>query len=969
MGSRPAREYLPALLLCALSSALPAQEQPFLLRGDRLKVTSSALELVIQGGAVVHIRDRRTGEVLADGDPWPKLKEIPSGSSPVHDWYTLRSRWSRGPSAYAENRLVQIARRRPTPGSVPEFTQVTPTEARLVYRELTNGVAGDELSYTIRIDAEAGDILLSAATRLVEPKRPPLTLDVPLPNLKARAVLLGNGARYTSDDRPVVDYCMRLANNMYSPRIAILEGAQGCVAVWPDTPFMMDNIYLAHRGDANDVILHAGRDYRQRDLSRIESVAWRMGAFRTWVDAARRFRNTFEKRTGARPLWQQTPTWVRNIHAVHTIIPDTDRADEYYGSLAEQFDPRKLLLFYWNGNGIILFGDHRYMTKAVARPVPPVIDAIKKHGFRWMGYHPYVLIFSPSGREAQLEKIRTRGWGLPEGYAFNPDYPGPPDKLYEYFQPISGKYYSGAELWLYHPGSKAGREYLVPNFGNYCKFHRMDGAYFDILGSEHQSMFPKEKKIFDGLNYRMGEERALREIKEAHRGLAIMSEVQSAWTIAHTFYTWEGASHIGLPRSHPSIKTKTDHPLRTALWGSYCWTREKGLDPVYAALLGTLPQLDLDNDWRAARCKLFTEEELFNDLPVAWDPDAYAYYRAKGNRWFQFRKLPFGDGYVELTADGYKVRLARLIGQHRYPLDVPARIQHWVAYKSDRPIGLNPAGTYPFLIEAPKPEPWLRIADLPEGVFINAIRHCDTHSVVEFEAPADQGANGEIPVIFRRKCLRVCDAKRDIDGPFDAGDQMKFPTDIPGALVFVWREPSGIGGSFRPRALWATGRIFRNGIPEPAEHFFERRKLKGRECATVRLYTGRHRGYAEQWIQLADEAEPILKFEALQERVDKESPAPKRPLTFSVRVNGSEVWREQTEAQTEWVRRSVSLEAYAGRTVLVTFSAENVESDRSTAGSFGYVRVVDDPIATEDDDGEATAGDPTLDGLLPGADD
>lgn len=63
--------------------------------------------------------------------------------------------------------------------------------------------------------------------------------------------------------------------------------------------------------------------------------------------------------------------------------------------------------------------------------------------------------------------------------------------------------------------------------------------------------------------------------------------------------------------------------------------------------MGALPELHLDDPWAIARCRLFAREELFNDLPDTWDPEALACYRAKGGRWFQFRRLPYGDGYVE----------------------------------------------------------------------------------------------------------------------------------------------------------------------------------------------------------------------------------------------------------------------------------------------------------------------------------
>jgi len=964
-GAKPMRSRLQDILLCVLPATLVSvgaghAEGRLQLQGGRLSVRSAALELAIQGGAIVTIKDRKTGEVFSDGEPWPRLPAVLSGVSSRNDLYDFRTLWRWDPPRYARKPEIQSIRYRPKRSSIPDFRTAGDAQGTLVYRDLTNGKEGDELVLTVSVEAGTGDILLQATAKLADPQSPPRMLDVPLMGLKAPAVILGNGARYTASDPPVVDFCMRLANNLYSPRVAVIEGKQGCIGVWPDSPFMIDNLYLAHRAEENHVILHAGLDHRQKDPAVLRSVAWRIGTFSNWVEAARRYRAGFEKRTGARPLWEHNPGWVRKIHAVHTVIPETDKADAYYADLARRFDPSKLLLFYWNGNGIILFGDHRYMTVAVGRPKPKVIDAIKKHGFRWVGYHPYVLLFSPDAAPKRLEEIKTRGWGLPDDYTFTPDYDGPPDKFYNYFRPIGTNYYSGEKLWLYHPGSPAGRKYLVRNFGNYCKFHQMDGAYFDILGSEHASMFPKEKKVFDGLNYRTGEERALREIKEAHPELAVMSEVQGAWTVAHTFYSWAGAGFIGLPKSHPSIKTKTDHPLRTALWGSYLWGRESRLDPVYSALLGCLPELDLSDDWEVARCRLFTEEELFHDLPKAWDPDAYAYYRVKGGRWFQFRKLPFGDGYVELTQDGYQVKLARLVKQSRYPLEGPGRIQHWPAYKSDRPIGLNPAGTYPFLMERPKPDQPLRITDLPEGVFISAIRHSDTHSVIEFGTGERKATTGDIHVALHRRCLSICQVGKDTEGPFEVGRKLTLAAGVPGGLVFVWKEPDKTDTWLRHDLPWAMGHIQRNSIYRPAEPVrVEKANLRGNLCPTLRIVTGEHRGYAEQWVELPEDMEPTLKFEVLQERVGKESPMPKSPLVFSVHLNGAPIWRGELAPKTEWTRCSAPLERYAGRTVLLTFSAERICARRQQVGSFGYVRL-DDPMSGEDTEDTDSKEGPSL---------
>ena len=151
-----------------------------------------------------------------------------------------------------------------------------------------------------------------------------------------------------------------------------------------------------------------------------------------------------------------------------------------------------------------------------------------------------------------------------------------------------------------------------------------------------------------------------------------MSEYLNSGLLPHVFYTWEGYSHV---TQNVHAKTKINHPLRTALIGSYVWSREQ--DPSDAArfnneasaLLGALPNLSLVGDykvsrtkalWSQARAKLFCQEELFNDLPPKWDSEALAYYRSKSGHWFKFKK--FGENkyaYVEeLPGGGERIRLA-----------------------------------------------------------------------------------------------------------------------------------------------------------------------------------------------------------------------------------------------------------------------------------------------------------------------
>ena len=90
---------LPLALCLALVTWATAEETPFALDGNRLTITTTSLELTLQGGAVVGIRDRKTGEVFSDGEPWERLPKVLSGVSSANDRYNFRTLWRSDPPA------------------------------------------------------------------------------------------------------------------------------------------------------------------------------------------------------------------------------------------------------------------------------------------------------------------------------------------------------------------------------------------------------------------------------------------------------------------------------------------------------------------------------------------------------------------------------------------------------------------------------------------------------------------------------------------------------------------------------------------------------------------------------------------------------------------------------------------------------------------------------------------------------
>jgi len=883
---------LAGVLALLQMAALAGAPEPFVWQDQTLTVRTARLEMAIRECSVVTVRELRTDESFSGLADKPGL-----------------------PSADAAT-----------------FTRLGPLEASVTYPRfpasvMKNGRATVELqrrTFHCRVDERTGEILFSVVAEPVEADEAPASVETALPGLRGQSVILGCGARYSRDEPSADDAASRFGNGLHSPALAVIEGKKCCVCIWQDDPCGYENIALHHE-PAEDRLTLTSKRPPSAQVSTTTGGWWRVGAFGRWEDAARRYRKHYEANTPARPLWENSCRWVRDIHAVQVDVPaNLDTAKPLYARLAESFDSRKVLLFYWNGDRIILFGDHRYMTE-IGRPKPDVVTELRKYGFRWIGYHPYILIMPPHELAPRLEHITTQKWGLPAGYQFQPDYDGKPDGFFDYLRPVCTGYYKPmdkATLWTAHPGALRTRQYLVRNFGDYCKFHDMDGAYMDVLGGGGEEHFPPEKQVMDGLDCRHGEAVAQAELHRAHPELATMSEYQTPWIVPYVFYAWEGETHFSLPQSYTSIRTRRNHPLRTALWGSYCWSRENELDPAQSALMGALPEISLASDWSMERAKIFTREGLFNDLPEKWAAAAIAYYRSTGGHWFQYRRMPFGEALVELTPGGMKVRLGRFIGQTDGVLDQPVRLQNWVAYRKGKPFGLDPRRIYPFTVgTAAAPSP-LAVTKLSTGVWIETVRDAGNCTVIEL-GRAGQAAPGEITLVLDKPCPRIIDADGEKAGPVAAGQPITLTTAIPGGIVLVWNEPQLGAQTLVTRLQQGTGRTWADGTPHPgyyqgAQIANEATTLAGRTLPALRLGMARYRTFCQAWVDVPAGAGAKLEF--VLGTGAREAGRSYVPAVVFVQVNGREVWRTPLPEKEGWQECQVPLDKFAARRVLLTVS-------------------------------------------------
>ena len=528
------------------------------LKNKKLSIDTRTLSLAIQGGSITYCKDKSSGEVFVDMDS---------------DWHNLpitsdfMGFTSKGKGS---NAVFQW----PVRFSSVSFLRTGFNHFQLKYRQLycNNRLNNSQLIVDIFLEQDSGEVILQFTGIESDPDLKPVSIDFPILNIKTPAVILGSGAKYSRKDAEAQDQSTFDKWGLFSPAMAIVQGLNATMAVWSETTqFAPEYIRLIHKPNYDRFILHSEQDPRKEVSQKIVSPPWRLGTFPNWLKAAKRWREKFEARTGARPLWENQTTWVRKIHAVFYGINQHYGTNEAkYAQLARLLDPEKLLYYVWNGDRIVMFGDHTLVNK-INKPTPAEIKIIKRHGWPLLLYHPYTLIYSDTGTEERLDFLSRKGW-LPNNYQFNPDYNGTPQNWMNYWADVKTHYFKSFPLDIIHPGSTKFQNYLIQNFKAYCTAYRADGCYFDILGTDHISLFHGNKKIVEGQDYKWGEINTIKQVRQELPELAVMSEYQSTWILPFVFYSWEGAETHS--RQNKLAQTRINHPLRAALIGSYCWSEK-----------------------------------------------------------------------------------------------------------------------------------------------------------------------------------------------------------------------------------------------------------------------------------------------------------------------------------------------------------------------------------------------------------
>lgn len=752
-------------------------------------------------------------------------------------------------------------------------------------------------------------------------------------------VILGGGASFARRDAAGIAHCSRYSNGMHGPRLAVLEHANRAVAVWCDPAPTYDNIGVAHdpAGDELMLMLATPPASERRTVSTV-----RFGAFDGWTGAAARYRGAMEQQMGARPLWEHRTEWARQIHAAITRLPpyNTDPG-AYFADLAERVDPRRALVFYWNGSDIAVFGDPTYHRSP--QVTEATVEALTDAGFRWMGYHPYMLLHLGERLEQRYRHFNERGL-MPENLTPRP-YGMSVDDLREHITPMStlgDTLNTGqGERAVLHPSHAEVRRMFIENFQQFCAAHRMSGAYLDIAGSFSGKRFDSAYQIREGLNAVEGEFALMKQAAELVPQLGLMSEYTVDWTVPRCFYAWEGQTHVEQPKRYHTITRRLNHPIRSAVWGPYCWAMWGSLDERHGFLMGALPELDVGNPWSERLVDLFTERRLHYGLKDPWPRGALACLRSRDGGWMAYMTTPFGEGFYEMNSDEpTRLHLGRYRDVTRGLENRPTRIANWIAYNTaGQPIGLDPQRAYPFVVAEDAASlasnSGVVVESLPEGVHIDASWSSAQRRVIRWESHGEV-TSGVVKLRLKRPATQLSYGTQVQTQDLERGATISLPADVGGAVV-AWSKPEPVDPQMRGALADETGWVNAMGVAQAGRAYYHGSRANWRQVQrgessqrALELGRGTHRGYAEGWIALADNTEPKLTFDAMLPAYERNPSQISPAQVIEIMVNGATVWSTRIEPGAGWSSHAVPLGDYAGRAVLISIGAKMDSHDDVT---------------------------------------
>lgn len=678
------------LLPALVSLIVTAQGTP----PAKLGVTTASVAVEVQGGSIVRMTNRLTGEVCID----PTL----AAASPaaIH-WTGQQPPWS----------PESVAATRPAPGVIVHRSLAG--EDRLSTRCL----ARSDGTVEVKQDA-AGDtpgIYGASWSVATIPER----LEVLVP---------GNSGQRFGPDAPYETRTFEYPIGWEAPFV-LIQGPKGGVLIQAEDPTLSPKALSVERAVGGYRLRFESRNEAPfDDLKRLTGKRWLIRAYKgPWQVGAEMYRAWAAKAYSLKPLTARRPAWAAGIRLVAAVGMDL----QTIRLLARRVNPKQTLLYVpgWRRDGY----DRNYPDYTAAPEFGPFVMEAHRLGYSIM---PHVNYFGCDPKNPEYERFRKHHMRDP----FTKELLWWDWKLAD--PPIKFAYIN--------PGSREWRKLFIERMTTLCRQYDIDALHLD----QTLCIFNDANGRVDGMSCAEGNLALHRELKLALPNVALSGEglnevtcryeefaQRHVWGMDHVENTWNDRA---IAMAHP-VASAALVPY-TTIYGYLGMPNPLGAPDAYDAWLrayerfGVIPTYawptvsQLSPTTHPAierllrRVGLFMRHDLTPDFSPTWRPgELFVWRTANGGR-VRYVSRQGVALEVQLPGDKSPWTLERRIAGAE-TVTGPGSIAGWPAYNAAAIVGLHPKRRYDWSPD-PRDLSALRLDTVPKGFHLTrAGRHADLFRV------------------------------------------------------------------------------------------------------------------------------------------------------------------------------------------------------------------------------------------------
>ena len=705
---------------------------------------------------------------------------------------------------------------------------------------------------------------------------------------------------------------------------------RGSLLVFADDPRLGPKYFKLLNGEHGQALsFEACTDAPYVEHTTAEVCAWRINTYDgSWIVPARRYKQWLAHTFRLVPRREREPAWMADIALVWPGSPDAAARK----LMAARIDPRHVLIL--NLGWAKGFNRNCPYYEPRNTNLANTIAAVHQDGFRYGVYvgpklvdaHAHPHLFEQCGLrlkhdalsmdDEKLGKLRERALAIKEGRK------------------------TGHFLASVHPGSNRWIELYSEAMVTLQRKYGIDLLYQDVTGA-----YCGSSGLIDGRTLHQGTLACERASRRKLPNVAVAGEFWNEVNVAcgqhsglQNFMAWFGEGHRKRLARHA-------HPVLALVFGEFC-TYMSYRTPVHSGAkwhwdVSVLETIGALASWRtypeddSAEARVVIERaRLLADgfrphFPEEWQEDVAAYMRCPQGRTVKFQRVGGSTFCLEETAEGERLRYARVTGVAELARHESVAIDGWPAYGEAGPIGLDPDAWYCVFPGEP-PEVPVTIAALPKNVHIAGTRLHDTYCLIQL------GGDGRGPLAWRGNrdgaMLATATGEATEAGTVDVG--------APQGLLFVFgKVPETALDALLPLETLDLRKVTDGRVIGPAkwERAVRKLSLGGRTLLAYPVFPFTGGRDAETTVdglvRLPNNPRVALAFSMgrFGGRGDG--------VHFVVRVNGGEVWRAFSEPdQRAWTPAVVPLAEFAGRDVLLSFAVDcgrggfNLSNDQALWG-------------------------------------